>query len=36
VVRLRDERKIDDTVLRRLQTTLDYEEVRFASREHDE
>ncbi|MFI9208346.1 Na+/H+ antiporter [Streptomyces sp. NPDC053253] len=36
VVRLRDERKIDDTVLRRLQTSLDYEEVRLAGREQEE
>ncbi|WP_279387867.1 hypothetical protein [Streptacidiphilus pinicola] len=35
VVRLRDERKIDDTVLRRLQTALDYEEVRLAGREEE-
>ncbi|MEU1937843.1 Na+/H+ antiporter [Streptomyces coeruleorubidus] len=33
VVRLRDEQRIDDTVLRRLQTTLDYEEVRLAGTE---
>ncbi|MFG2378654.1 hypothetical protein ACGFY9_45290 [Streptomyces sp. NPDC048504] len=30
VVRLRDERRIDDTVLRRLQATLDSEEVRLS------
>jgi Na+/H+ antiporter len=33
VVRLRDERHIDDTVLRRLQAALDNEEVRLAGRE---
>jgi CPA1 family monovalent cation:H+ antiporter len=33
VVRLRDEQRIDDTVLRRLQTTLDYEEVRLTGTE---
>jgi monovalent cation/hydrogen antiporter len=33
VVRLRDERRIDDTVLRRLQTGLDIEEVRLSRRE---
>jgi CPA1 family monovalent cation:H+ antiporter len=36
VVRLRDEQRIDDTVLRRLQTALDYEEVRLAGREQVE
>ncbi|MEU4488544.1 Na+/H+ antiporter [Streptomyces purpurascens] len=36
VVRLRDERQIDDTVLRRLQATLDNEEVRLAGREQVE
>jgi CPA1 family monovalent cation:H+ antiporter len=30
VVRLRDERRIDDTVLRRLETLLDHEEVRLS------
>lgn len=30
VVRLRDERRIDDTALRRLQATLDAEEVRLS------
>ena len=30
VVRLRDERRIDDTVLRRLETALDNEEVRLS------
>ena len=33
VVRLRDERRIDDTVLRRLQAALDDEEVRLTERE---
>ncbi|MFI5633552.1 Na+/H+ antiporter [Streptomyces sp. NPDC051664] len=33
VVRLRDERRIDDTVLRRLQAALDIEEVRLSGRE---
>jgi CPA1 family monovalent cation:H+ antiporter len=33
VVRLRDERRIDDTVLRQLQSTLDIEEVRLSRRE---
>ncbi|GAA2490373.1 Na+/H+ antiporter [Streptomyces longisporus] len=33
VVRLRDEQRIDDTVLRRLQASLDNEEVRLAGRE---
>ncbi|MDX3713291.1 hypothetical protein [Streptomyces europaeiscabiei] len=33
VVRLRDERHIDDTVLRRLQAALDNEEARLAGRE---
>ncbi|GAA2136283.1 Na+/H+ antiporter [Glycomyces algeriensis] len=33
VVRLRDERRIDDTVLRRLQASLDDEEVRLTARE---
>jgi len=33
VVRLRDERRIDDTVLRRLQAALDDEEVRLTGRE---
>jgi CPA1 family monovalent cation:H+ antiporter len=33
VVRLRDEQRIDDTVLRRLQTGLDIEEVRLSRRE---
>ncbi|MEU5297719.1 Na+/H+ antiporter [Streptomyces umbrinus] len=36
VVRLRDERHIDDTVLRRLQAALDNEEVRLAGREQAE
>ena len=36
VVRLRDEREIDDTVLRRLQAALDNEEVRLAGREQVE
>ncbi|MFI1213333.1 Na+/H+ antiporter [Streptomyces sp. NPDC020802] len=36
VVRLRDERNIDDTVLRRLQAALDNEEVRLAGREQVE
>lgn len=36
VVRLRDERQIDDTVLRRLQADLDNEEVRLAGREQVE
>jgi CPA1 family monovalent cation:H+ antiporter len=36
IVRLRDERDIDDTVLRRLQAALDYEEVRLAGREQVE
>ncbi|UUU19668.1 Na+/H+ antiporter [Streptomyces sp. DSM 40750] len=36
VVRLRDEREIDDTVLRRLQAALDSEEVRLAGREQVE
>ncbi|MFL5993030.1 MAG: Na+/H+ antiporter [Streptomyces sp.] len=36
IVRLRDERDIDDMVLRRLQTALDYEEVRLAGREQVE
>ncbi|WP_405504367.1 Na+/H+ antiporter [Streptomyces purpurascens] len=36
VVRLRDERQIDDTVLRRLQAALDNEEVRLAGREQVE
>ncbi len=33
VVRLRDERRIDDTVLRQVQTRLDIEEVRLSRRE---
>jgi CPA1 family monovalent cation:H+ antiporter len=33
VVRLRDERRIDDTVLRQVQTKLDVEEVRLSRRE---
>jgi monovalent cation/hydrogen antiporter len=33
VLRLRDERRIDDTVLRQLQTRLDIEEVRLSRRE---
>jgi CPA1 family monovalent cation:H+ antiporter len=33
VLRLRDERRIDDTVLRQLQTRLDIEEVRMSRRE---
>lgn len=33
VVRLRDERRIDDTVLRQIQAALDIEEVRFSRRE---
>ncbi|MET1073063.1 MAG: Na+/H+ antiporter [Umezawaea sp.] len=33
VVRLRDERRIDDTVLRQIQSTLDIEEVRLSRRE---
>ncbi|MEY9842324.1 Na+/H+ antiporter [Streptacidiphilus sp. EB103A] len=36
VVRLRDERQIDDTVLRRLQAALDNEEVRFTAGEQTE
>ncbi|MER7692490.1 Na+/H+ antiporter [Streptomyces sp. NPDC097610] len=36
VVRLRDEQRIDDTVLRRLQAALDNEEVRLAGREQAE
>ncbi|MFJ8021494.1 Na+/H+ antiporter [Streptomyces sp. NPDC096311] len=36
VVRLRDERDIDDTVLRRLQAALDIEEVRLSGREQVE
>ncbi|GAQ51263.1 hypothetical protein [Streptomyces acidiscabies] len=36
VVRLRDEARIDDTVLRRLQATLDNEEVRLAGGEQAE
>ncbi|MER7930635.1 Na+/H+ antiporter [Streptomyces sp. NPDC096057] len=36
IVRLRDEREIDDTVLRRLQASLDYEEVRLAGLEQVE
>ncbi|MGW1747107.1 Na+/H+ antiporter [Streptomyces sp. NPDC002092] len=36
VVRLRDEQQIDDTVLRRLQASLDNEEVRLAGREQVE
>ncbi|KND37207.1 hypothetical protein IQ63_09760 [Streptomyces acidiscabies] len=36
VVRLRDEARIDDTVLRRLQATLDNEEVRLAGGEQVE
>jgi CPA1 family monovalent cation:H+ antiporter len=36
VVRLRDERRIDDTVLRRLQSALDIEEVRMSDREPSE
>jgi CPA1 family monovalent cation:H+ antiporter len=36
VVRLRDEQRIDDTVLRRLQTALDHEEVRLSGREQVE
>lgn len=35
VVRLRDERRIDDTVLRQLQSRLDIEEVRLSRREVD-
>jgi monovalent cation/hydrogen antiporter len=35
VVRLRDERRIDDTVLRQVQDRLDIEEVRLARREVD-
>jgi Na+/H+ antiporter len=33
VIRLRDERRIDDTVLRQVQTVLDIEEVRLSRRE---
>jgi CPA1 family monovalent cation:H+ antiporter len=33
VVRLRDEGRIDDTVLRQVQTRLDIEEVRLSRRE---
>jgi len=33
VVRLRDERRIDDTVLRQVQRRLDIEEVRLSRRE---
>ena len=33
VIRLRDERRIDDTVLRQLQTRLEIEEVRLSRRE---
>jgi hypothetical protein len=33
VVRLRDERRIDDTVLRQIQNQLDHEEVRLSRRE---
>jgi monovalent cation/hydrogen antiporter len=33
VLRLRDERRIDDTVLRQVQTRLDIEEVRLSRRE---
>ena len=33
VVRLRDEQRIDDTVLRLVQTRLDIEEVRLSRRE---
>jgi hypothetical protein len=33
VVRLRDERRIDDTVLRQIQARLDTEEVRLSRRE---
>jgi monovalent cation/hydrogen antiporter len=36
VVRLRDERRIDDTVLRQVQARLDIEEVRLARREVDD
>jgi Na+/H+ antiporter len=36
VVRLRDERRIDDTVLRQVQDRLDIEEVRLARREVDD
>jgi monovalent cation/hydrogen antiporter len=36
VVRLRDERRIDDTVLRQVQDRLDIEEVRLARREADD
>ncbi len=33
VVRLRDERRIDDTVLRQVQARLDIEDVRLSGRE---
>jgi CPA1 family monovalent cation:H+ antiporter len=33
VIALRDQRRIDDIVLRRLQTTLDAEEVRLSRRD---
>jgi monovalent cation/hydrogen antiporter len=33
VLRLRDERRIDDTVLRQIQARLDIEEVRLSRRE---
>ena len=36
VVRLRDQRRIDDTVLRQVERTLDLEEVRLARREDDD
>jgi hypothetical protein len=36
VVRLRDERRIDDTVLRQVQDRLDIEEVRLARRDVDD
>jgi CPA1 family monovalent cation:H+ antiporter len=36
VVRLRDQRRIDDTVLRQVERTLDLEEVRLARREEDD
>lgn len=36
VVRLRDQRRIDDTVLRQVERTLDLEEVRLARRVDDD
>jgi NhaP-type Na+/H+ or K+/H+ antiporter len=36
VVRLRDQRRIDDTVLRQVERTLDLEEVRLARREEED